>query len=358
MERFIVFAPNVGGGGGLVLLGGLLKASWPATQIVAILDHRGREQMGDLPPGIELHWVRSTLRGRWHAERLLARISRTSDVVLCFHNLPPVTDVRGRICCYVQNANLVGIIPKSSLRGWVRVRYAVERFIARRFRHKIERYIVQTPTMAEALSRWYGAGAPPIDVLPFGASGLARSAHSPAQVDGARFAEASFIYVSDGALHKNHPRLFAAWRMLARQGLFPRLAVTLHPARDATLDREVAALAADGMKVDNLGLLSHADVLDAYQHYSAMIFPSVAESFGVPLVEAAEAGLPILAPELDYVRDVCTPATTFDPTSPRSIARAVRRFLNGDDDTVAILTADQFAGEFHRRVTANTAAGF
>lgn len=358
MDRLIVFAPNVGGGGGLVLLRELLNATWPAAQIIAILDLRGRKQMGDLPADITPYWVTSTLRGRWHAERLLARISRQPDFVLCFHNLPPMARVSGTICCYVQNANLVGIIPTSSLRGWVRLRYAVERFIARWFRHKIDRYIVQTPTMAEALSCWYGPGAPPIDVLPFGAAQRARPA-SPAKLgDNARFAGASFIYVSDGSLHKNHPRLFAAWRMLAQQGMFPRLAVTLHPARDAILDRDVAALAADGLKVENLGLLSHAKVLDAYRHYSAMIFPSVAESFGIPLLEATQAGLPILAPELDYVRDVCVPAATFDPSSPRSIARAVHRFLSGDDDSVQILTADGFAYEFARRVTVNTAAGF
>jgi len=358
MDRLIVFAPNVGGGGGLILLRELLRTSWPAARIIAILDVRGREQLGDLPRGIALHWVRSTLRGRWQAERLLARIGRQSDVVLCFHNLPPVARVSATICCYVQNANLVGIIPKSTLRGWVRVRYAVERFIARRFRRKIDRYIVQTPTMAEALRRWYGPGVPPIDVLPFGGSDLARPAASPATIDTARFAAASFLYVSDGSLHKNHPRLFDAWRMLASQGLFPRLAVTLHPARDAALARDVAALAANGLRVENLGLLSHTEVLDSYRHYSAMIFPSVAESFGLPLLEAAQAGLPILAPELDYVRDVCVPAETFDPASPRSIARAVRRFLSCQGNTVAILTAAEFADEFSRRVAANTAGGF
>jgi len=37
--------------------------------------------------------------------------------------------------------------------------------------------------------------------------------------------------------------------------------------------------------------------------------------------------LQILAPELDYVRDVIDPAQTFDPNSPTSIARAVLRHL-------------------------------
>ena len=46
------------------------------------------------------------------------------------------------------------------------------------------------------------------------------------------------------------------------------------------------------------------------------------------LLEARALGVPVLAPERDYVRDVCEPRQTFDPASPRSIADAVRRFLS------------------------------
>ena len=75
---------------------------------------------------------------------------------------------------------------------------------------------------------------------------------------------------------------------------------------------------------------------------SALIFPSRTESFGLPLIEAMHHGLPILAPELDYVRDVVTPIETFDPSSPISIARAVRRFLGNAEPTAQIHSAEDF----------------
>lgn len=80
-----------------------------------------------------------------------------------------------------------------------------------------------------------------------------------------------------------------------------------------------------------------------YSCARALIFPSFAESFGLPLLKAQSVGLPILAPELDYVRDVCEPVETFDPQSARSIARAVSRFVGQRDDRVALLTANVFA---------------
>jgi glycosyltransferase involved in cell wall biosynthesis len=337
IESVLIYAPNVGGGGGLVLLRELLRSRWPAARVTAILDRRGRHVLGDFGQDVDIHWVTSSLGGRWRAELLLARLASPRGLVLCFHNLPPVLPVRGTVLCYVQNANLVGIIPTSHLSGWLRIRYAVERFIAHRFRHHIDRYAVQTPTMAAALQDWYGSGAPPIDILPFADRDMDVGVATRATEK-----RWDFIYASDGSVHKNHRRLFAAWRLLAEQGVRPSLAVTLHPERDVALRDEVRAMAAEGIRIDDLGFLPHSDVIDAYYRAGALIFPSYAESFGIPLTEATKMGLPILAPELDYVRDVCDPAVTFDANSPRSIARAVRRFLSQASDRVEILSADQF----------------
>jgi glycosyltransferase involved in cell wall biosynthesis len=78
-------------------------------------------------------------------------------------------------------------------------------------------------------------------------------------------------------------------------------------------------------------MMSHAEVVKLYVRSSALIFPSLSESFGLPLIEASSLGLPILAGEVDFVRDVCKPAHTFDPTSPVSIERAVLRFIGQEE---------------------------
>ena len=69
------------------------------------------------------------------------------------------------------------------------------------------------------------------------------------------------------------------------------------------------------------------------------------ESFGLPLLEAKFLGLPILASELDYVRDVVEPTETFDPESPVSISRAVQRFLKiSQSSKVKMLSTPEFLG--------------
>lgn len=348
MGTIIVYAPNVGGGGGLVLLRELLRADWGDTRLVAILDRRGRAQIVEDTVPFDVYWVESTILGRWGAELLLSRLATVDDAVLCFHNLPPVLPNRAQIFCYVQNAYVVGLIPVSHRLDWLQVRNALERFIARRFRRRVNRYIVQTPTMAEALRRWFGDGVPPVEILPFGAVGMLSETSQGSPALGVRRPGASlplwdFIYPSDGPVHKNHRRLFDAWRLLAEQGCFPSLAITLHPSRDTALRKELCRLKEScDVRIQDLGILPHAELIESYGSAGALIFPSYSESFGLPLMEAQLAGLPILAPELDYVRDVCLPSTTFDAFSARSIARAVQRFMGQVSDRIEPTSADAF----------------
>ncbi len=157
--------------------------------------------------------------------------------------------------------------------------------------------------------------------------------------------EWDFVYVADGEAHKNHRNLLQAWQLLAQDNLKPSLALTLS-SRDAGLKQEVAlATEQIGRHIRDLGQMPRAEVLGLYANARALIFPSTSESFGLPLIEASYLGLPIIASELDYVRDVCVPADTFDPHSPVSIARAVKRFLGCPEPTVILRTPAEFWAE-------------
>jgi glycosyltransferase involved in cell wall biosynthesis len=79
-----------------------------------------------------------------------------------------------------------------------------------------------------------------------------------------------------------------------------------------------------------------------YNQVGALIYPSTFESFGLPLIEARQAGLPVLASELDYVRDILDPEQVFDPESAISIARAVKRFIAIDEPPLSLQDAAGF----------------
>ena len=69
-------------------------------------------------------------------------------------------------------------------------------------------------------------------------------------------------------------------------------------------------------------------------------YPSLFEAYGLPLIEAQKLGLPVIAAELDYVRDLIDPVESFNPLSPRSISRSVKRFLNIKEKRPPILTSE------------------
>lgn len=57
-------------------------------------------------------------------------------------------------------------------------------------------------------------------------------------------------------------------------------------------------------RIHSLGTLTYATVCDMYNGCDALLFPSYIETFGLPLLEAAMTGMPIIAADLPYSREV------------------------------------------------------
>lgn len=341
-QRLVLHAPNVHTGGGLVLLQALLSG-WERKDIelTLILDQRARQRLV-IPDGGRVTWVPTTARGRLAAEMSLRQYANASDcLVLCFHGLPPLLPNRATNIVFQQNRNYLGLNALSEFSGRTRIRLFIERMLSKAFRHRVAKYVVQTPTMRRELVRWFRSGQldakePNAVVLPFMSFPVEASAVPAAQ------ARWDFAYVADGEAHKNHCNLLAAWILLAQEGLRPSLALTL-TKRDDRLAQEIDdAVRIHRLSITNLTELSRAGVFRLYEDSRALIFPSTSESFGLPLIEATRAGLPIIASELDYVRDVCTPVQTFDPRSPTSIARAVKRHLKAGEADPELLEPAEF----------------
>lgn len=328
-----VFAPNIHTGGGLILLKCLLE-DWPhESDSIIWIDVRARGRLR-LPPNCIVNWVMPTIFSRLQAELSLSRSCSLSDKVLLVHNLPPLLPLKARIIVFVQNRNLISDINYSSFTVKTRIRLFFERVWMRLFRHRVNTYFVQTPSMAGLLKDWGGQGHVDVRISPFAPSlpSISEKLHK----------EWDFLYVSDGEAHKNHKALVQAWKILALRGFFPSLALTL-TERDFELKLWIEDQKNSyGLRITNLGLLPHVELLEIYNKVGALIFPSISESFGLPLVEANSLKLPILAGELDFVRDVCNPVETFDPKSEISIARAVLRFLGAPCDSVKFITARDF----------------
>lgn len=258
--------------------------------------------------------------------------------IFCFGNLPPLFSCSREVIVFLHNSlyfepNLISKFPIKT-----RFRLTAERIFFR-FRYRsVTKFLVQTPHMRDSLCKM-SFDVNKIVVAPFADISQYQKIHDSGN---------SFICVSSGDAHKNIRNLILAWVKLHRDGVSPKLFLTLSEATHSDLMGWVDfQIKSHGLNIENLGTVPSSQINKIYQSGSALIFPSFTESLGLPLIEAREAGVDILASEIDFVRDVVDPVQSFDPFSPISIARAVKRYLRLTElplqmKSISELTSDLF----------------
>lgn len=143
-------------------------------------------------------------------------------------------------------------------------------------------------------------------------------------------ARASILMVGTIEPRKAHAQALAAFDLLWQRGVDVNLVIV------GKLGWKVDAVAARlrahpqlGKKLFWLPGVSDQMLGETYRLASALLAPSVGEGFGLPLIEAAQHGLPIIARGLPVFREVSgAHAYYFDGTEPALLADAVARWLD------------------------------
>jgi glycosyltransferase involved in cell wall biosynthesis len=146
------------------------------------------------------------------------------------------------------------------------------------------------------------------------------------------------FYPAQPWLHKNHVRLLQAIG-LAGDSLPKELKLVLtgqpfpldHPATSLMLDPRVRN------RVVHLGYRSPQEIAALYRTADALIFPSLFEGFGIPLVEAMQQGCPIVCGQHTCLPEIVGDAALFtDVSSPIALADSILS-ITRDDNLRAIL---------------------
>ena len=324
-KKLFIHATNVHQGGGLKLLTAIIKNLPGGVRLFLSLDDR-LPLTNIIPEDACVKRVRPSILNRLLAEISLAKNALSNDVVFCFGNLPPLFKLRSRVVVYVQNRYLIDDVNLEGFLFKIKLRLMTERIWFYCLASHVDEFIVQTPSMKSILDARIKKTIP-VSVIPFVSdlSGYNRKTKVSKKSKDKVF---DFLYVASGEPHKNHRKLIDAWCLLADEGLYPSLKLTLDNDNFKDLCNWIIKRSRDyQLIIENKGILTPAQLKFVYKKASALIYPSKIESFGMPLIEARQAGLPVLASELDYVRDVIDPEQSFDPESAISIARAVKRFI-------------------------------
>ncbi len=173
----------------------------------------------------------------------------------------------------------------------------------------------------QLLPAWLRNSQCPHQLAP-GASRFPAPATPPATADAA-----PWLVVGSLEPRKNHAAVLDAFELYAAAAPRPRpLVLAGGPGwKSDALHARLAQLKERGCPVTYLGYVSDPELAALYATSFAAIVPSWHEGFGLPLVEAMTAGLPVLASERGSLPEVGGPAALyFPPEQPAALADAMQ----------------------------------
>tara|TARA_Y100001933_G_scaffold246973_1_gene279238 strand:+ start:71 stop:1126 length:1056 start_codon:yes stop_codon:yes gene_type:complete len=130
-----------------------------------------------------------------------------------------------------------------------------------------------------------------------------------------------FFYPASFDPHKNHKILFNVFNNLSKNSFNNiKLIVTLN-------SNHIPKKYKSNNQIIFIGKQNHSNINKIYKIADFLIFPSLNESLGLPLIEAKLNNLPIISSDLDYVYDVCIPIFTFNPYSEEDIYSKIVKSL-------------------------------
>ena len=158
------------------------------------------------------------------------------------------------------------------------------------------------------------------------------------------------LYPANFWEHKNHEMLLTAFEIAIRNGLPPNIKLVCTGApteRQRLIIGKSIVMGLEG-RVIFPGYLPNNELAVLLSNSRGMIFPSLYEGFGLPVIEAMTAGVPVSCSNTRALPEVTSGAALlFDPESPSAIAEAMIS-LTKDEVLRLRLIKDglQRAGEF------------
>ncbi len=139
-----------------------------------------------------------------------------------------------------------------------------------------------------------------------------------------------FLYPANGWPHKNHLALIQGFSYYKKSFKTPlHLVLTGSGVQGAAAITDCISHNNISEYVHILGYVEEEDLPGLYKNAEALVFPSLFEGFGIPLLEAMAMECPIIASNATSIPELAGDAANFfDPTNPQSICDAMHRIVD------------------------------
>lgn len=241
--------------------------------------------------------------------------------VFCIGNLPPPIRLSNAyVITYLHSASYLDIVHLS-------VKERIIKYLKKKIFGMLisnsHLWIVQTDLMRKSLQNVSNISSNDIKILPF---------FKTVEVGDTELIKTDnrFFYPGTAETHKNHKRLIEGFCNFYDNFKTGSLYLTVEE-RFEDVFKYIELKRSQSYPIFNLGYIVKKERMAAeYARSEFLIFPSLQESFGLPLIEAIEFNCKIIASNYDYVSQVCEPSYVFDPKNINDISKAFENSLNPD----------------------------
>ena len=192
---------------------------------------------------------------------------------------------------------------------------------------------VQAEWTKQDLIRHFALESSKITVIPWGSILDAQKKPEEPEIDATvkkyNLSRPCFVYPAATWPHKNHQLILHALSILKRAyRLEPQILFTGSTRNHKEKLESLALELGVHKQVRYLGFLEERELQAVYLISVALIFPSRFEGFGLPILEAFEAGLPVVSSNATTLPEVAGGAAMyFDPDAPDELASHMKSIL-------------------------------
>ena len=228
---------------------------------------------------------------------------RNFKSVLCFANVPPPLSIKSKTFIYFHNEILLN--PKNLNFSLIKEYLFNLKWIYIKSRNDNYTWLVQTEHIKILLKEKLKVNS----ILKYPIYNNQKKLFTSNKIS------STFFYPTSNQPHKNNVRLINAF-INASNKTNKQIILSL------TID-EIKVDLPHNLKINFLGLIPLNKLIEKLEESEFMIFPSLKESFGLPLIEGVQANCKIIASNLNYVNELVKPTFTFNPYDEKSISEFI-----------------------------------
>ena len=229
------------------------------------------------------------------------------DKIVCLSNIPPPIKLNKTVYIYFHNLLLVTFSlnfssPYALCLNFLKVQYI------KFFNKGSYNWITQTDYSRSLISKKLNINKNLIKLFPF------------FDISDIPFIEKNFnsnklnyLCVTSNSKHKNVSRLINAF-----------FKADFSSKKQVNLSITTSGIdqVNDNKKIKYLGYLNRQELIKKYTQSQYIVFPSMIESFGLPIIEGIKSGSNVLISNIKSLKEICKPSIVFDPLDEKDIIKA------------------------------------